>query len=117
MSESTLYQWKWSLGDHRDALSRLPDHYQEIFHHGSMKLGLYAPRGKDDQDPHDQDELYFISNGSAGFTLEDKRTDVSAGDALFVPAGLTHRFDTMSDDFMVWVIFWGPKGGEDSHPA
>jgi hypothetical protein len=31
---------------------------------------------------------------------------------LFVPAGVEHRFEDFSDDFAVWVVFWGPDGGE-----
>jgi len=34
------------------------------------------------------------------------------GDVLFVAAGVEHRFLNISDDFSAWVVFWGPKGGE-----
>ena len=34
------------------------------------------------------------------------------GDALFVAADDPHHFEAMSDDFVTWVVFWGPKGGE-----
>jgi hypothetical protein len=30
----------------------------------------------------------------------------------FVAAGVPHRFESCSDDFATWVVFWGPKGGE-----
>jgi hypothetical protein len=29
-----------------------------------------------------------------------------------VPAGTVHRFEDFSDDLTVWVIFYGPQGGE-----
>jgi hypothetical protein len=29
-----------------------------------------------------------------------------------VPAGMTHRFESFTDDLTVWVIFYGPQGGE-----
>jgi hypothetical protein len=29
-----------------------------------------------------------------------------------VPAGHVHRFESFSDDFAVWVFFYGPSGGE-----
>ena len=35
-----------------------------------------------------------------------------AGDCLFVAAGVEHRFETFSNDFSTWDVFWGPKGGE-----
>jgi mannose-6-phosphate isomerase-like protein (cupin superfamily) len=34
------------------------------------------------------------------------------GDLLFVPAGVEHRFEDFTDDLAVWVIFYGPDGGE-----
>ena len=27
-------------------------------------------------------------------------------------AGITHRFEDFSDDLVVWVLFYGPEGGE-----
>jgi uncharacterized protein YjlB len=41
---------------------------------------------------------------------------VGAGDVLFVPARMEHRFEAMSGDFAVWVMFYGPAGGEHSNP-
>ena len=37
-------------------------------------------------------------------------------DVLFVPAGIVHRFEQFTDDFKVWVIFYGPDGGEQVYP-
>jgi len=34
------------------------------------------------------------------------------GDALFVPAHTSHRFEDFSPDFATWVVFYGPDGGE-----
>ena len=34
------------------------------------------------------------------------------GDFLFVPAGVEHRFEGFTDDLAVWVVFYGPDGGE-----
>ncbi|MDQ3378133.1 MAG: cupin domain-containing protein, partial [Actinomycetota bacterium] len=35
------------------------------------------------------------------------------GDALFVPAGVEHRFENFTDDLVAWVVFYGPEGGEE----
>jgi GNAT superfamily N-acetyltransferase len=35
---------------------------------------------------------------------------VQAGSFLFVAAGQVHRFEDFSQDFAVWVAFYGPKG-------
>jgi hypothetical protein len=31
---------------------------------------------------------------------------------LFVPADVEHRFEEFSDDLALWVVFYGPEGGE-----
>lgn len=83
-----------------------------VFEHGSMALRLYAPVGTDAQKPHTRDEIYVVASGSGVFVNGDTRHDFVAGDALFVPAGVTHRFESFSADFAVWVVFYGPEGGE-----
>ena len=86
--------------------------YGVLLEHGSMELGFYRPEGSDEQEPHEQDEIYVVQSGSGVFVRGDERIDFAPGDALFVPAGMEHRFVDFSDDFAAWVIFWGPPGGE-----
>ena len=86
--------------------------YGVLLEHGSMELGYYKPVGRDDQSPHDQDEIYIVQSGSGVFVRGHERIDFAPGDALFVPARMEHRFVDFSDDFAAWVIFWGPPGGE-----
>lgn len=91
----------------------------ELMAHGSMTLRYYAPKGEDLQTPHDQDEVYIVQSGTgtvvSGQTEEAlARRSFGPGDAIFVPAGHVHRFVGFSADFAVWVVFWGPKGGEAS---
>ena len=86
--------------------------------HGSMSVELFAPAasglGRDIQQPHAQDELYVVQHGSSGFWLDGQRFRVQTGDVLFVPAGAVHRFEDFSDDFVTWVVFYGPHGGEQA---
>ncbi len=86
--------------------------YGVVMEHGSLELGYYKPRGIDKQDPHDRDEVYIVKSGSGYFVVEDERQPFKAGDALFVPAFVVHRFEDFTDDFETWVIFYGPTDGE-----
>lgn len=88
------------------------DHYGVLLEHGSLEIGYYAPGKLDEQQPHDQDEVYVVQSGSGTFVVGDRSHDFELGEALFVPAGVEHRFVDYSDDFAAWVIFYGPKGGE-----
>ncbi|HWP18579.1 MAG TPA: cupin domain-containing protein [Burkholderiaceae bacterium] len=100
----------------REGLARLPgprgERYAELLRHGSMKVEVYAPHGRDPQQPHVQDELYFVVSGHGTFVNGDARHAFGPGDCLFVPAGRVHRFEGFSDDLVTWVVFWGPPGGE-----
>ena len=101
-----------------DALSRLPsprgEPFAVVFEHGTLSVEIFAPRGADTQQPHSRDEVYVVARGSGEFLSDGARQQVSAGDFLFAPARLPHRFENFSDDFAVWVFFYGPEGGESS---
>jgi len=84
----------------------------ELLTHGTLTVEIFSPRGRDPQQPHTRDEAYVVVRGRGEFVFGEERTAVEAGDFLFVPAGVAHRFEHFSDDLAVWVIFYGPEGGE-----
>ena len=88
-----------------------------IFSHGSLAVELYTPVGHDPQNPHTRDEVYLVIRGKGHFFDGQQRHSVQAGSFLFVPAGQIHRFEDFSSDFAVWVIFYGPEGGESVEPS
>lgn len=83
-----------------------------LFEHGTLQIKLYAPRGHDPQTPHTRDEIYVVAQGSGVFFDGDERRAFQIGDCLFALAGSAHRFEDFTDDFAVWVMFYGPEGGE-----
>lgn len=90
-----------------------------LFEHGTLQVKMYVPRGGngekiDPQTPHTRDELYVVAQGSGTFFNGETRRGFHPGDFLFAPAGSQHRFEEFSDDFAVWVMFYGPEGGEAS---
>ena len=86
--------------------------YGVLLRHGTMELGFYKPDGIDPQQPHSQDEIYIVQSGSGTFVCGGERRAFEPGEALFVPAGVEHRFVDFSEDFSAWVVFYGPDGGE-----
>jgi mannose-6-phosphate isomerase-like protein (cupin superfamily) len=83
-----------------------------IFSHGSLEAEMYTPKECDLQKPHDRDEVFLVARGRALFFDGRDRHPVEAGSFLFVPASQPHRFEDFSEDFAVWVFFYGPQGGE-----
>lgn len=100
-----------------EALALLPAaggaRFAKVLERGSLLVEIYAPRGRDPQQPHTRDEAYVVVTGSGEFVNGDRRHAFGPGDFLFVPAGVAHRFENFTDDLVVWVIFYGPEGGED----
>jgi len=99
-----------------EAIEQLKKKAEETFvllmKHGTMSLEYFAPQKIDTQSPHQQDELYIIARGHGQLNRNGEIIECKAGDVLFVPAGMEHRFEKFSDDFASWVIFYGPNGGE-----
>jgi mannose-6-phosphate isomerase-like protein (cupin superfamily) len=89
--------------------------YEIVHESPGMEIGVYvlvAPE-PDRQQPHEDDEVYFVLEGSGRLQVEDESTDVREGSAVFVPAGAEHRF-TGYEHLSVLVVFDRP--GETSRP-
>ena len=101
-----------------DALLRLPgpdgERFATVFRHGNLLVEIYAPRGTDPQQPHTRDEIYFVATGSGEYVCGESRQAFAPTDILFAAAGVTHRFENFSDDLVLWVLFYGPEGGEEN---
>jgi mannose-6-phosphate isomerase-like protein (cupin superfamily) len=99
-----------------EGMARLPgpagERFVELLCHGTLAIELYAPRFHDPQEPHTRDEVYVVVRGSGWFKTGVDRHPFDQGDVLFVPAGRVHRFEEFTDDLIVWVVFYGPEGGE-----
>ncbi len=77
-----------------------------------MRVEVFAPNVLDSQTPHAQDALYFVHNGTGELVINGQRFDAAPGDAFFVAAQVEHQFENFSNDFVTWVVFYGPPGGQ-----
>lgn len=91
-----------SLGEKRADFARFIE--KETF-----DVSLCKPERIDPQSPHARDELYAIVSRMGEFFCNGETTSVAAGDALFVAAGIVHRFENFTGDFAAWVIFYGSR--------
>jgi mannose-6-phosphate isomerase-like protein (cupin superfamily) len=96
------------------ALARAGKEFTLLFRHGTLEVEIYKPNKFDPQMPHARDEVYVVISGSGTFFNGGVRQPFEAGEVLFVPAGVEHRFEDFTDDFATWVFFYGPQGGEKS---
>jgi quercetin dioxygenase-like cupin family protein len=77
-----------------------------------LSVGTYCipAGGLDDQSPHGEDEIYVVTAGRARIVTPDAAAEVGPGSVIFVPAGEEHRFDDVTEDLALLVVF-GPAYG------
>ncbi len=88
------------------------EHSASVLQRGTLNLRLSLPVRPNRQTPHGQDEIYVIVRGRGILWHAGRRDPFEAGDAIFIAAGTEHYFEEFSDDTAVWVVFYGPQGGE-----
>jgi quercetin dioxygenase-like cupin family protein len=81
--------------------------YLEFLRVDSLSMGLYVlPAGAvDGQQPHTEDEVYYVAAGQGRFYAGDDHRAVGPGDILFVPAHVDHRFYDITQDLHIFVFF------------
>jgi mannose-6-phosphate isomerase-like protein (cupin superfamily) len=87
--------------------------FATLFEHGTLEIEIYGPKGVDPQQPHRRDEVYVVARGSGTYYNGLERKPFQTGDLLFAAAGTEHRFEDFTEDFAVWVLFYGPDSGEN----
>jgi len=86
--------------------------YEAVHNSPGLEIGVYvlvAPE-PDRQQPHDEDEVYVVLEGSGVLEVEGTATPLSEGMALFVAAGAEHRF-TSYEQLALLVVFNGSHSG------
>lgn len=81
--------------------------YHEFLRVPALSAGLYMlpAGGIDMQQPHTEDEIYYVISGSAAFRAGDQECSVQAGSILYVKANVEHRFHSISEDLRILVLF------------
>jgi mannose-6-phosphate isomerase-like protein (cupin superfamily) len=82
-------------------------HWVEHLRSADLSLGTYCipAGGTDIQDPHTEDEIYYVASGHALFTCGERTVPVGPGSTLFVAANELHRFHDITTDLAVLVFF------------
>jgi mannose-6-phosphate isomerase-like protein (cupin superfamily) len=83
--------------------------YEVVHRSPGLEIGVYvlvAPE-PDRQQPHDDDEVYVVLDGTGTLEVDGESFPVHEGESLFVEAGAEHRF-TSYESLSVLVIFTKP---------
>ncbi|MCK6624393.1 MAG: cupin domain-containing protein [Anaerolineae bacterium] len=81
--------------------------YLEFLRVPALSVGLYTlpAGGVDPQQPHTEDEVYYIVEGRGVIRVGVEDRAVEAGTIVFVAANVEHRFHTISQDLKILVFF------------
>lgn len=81
--------------------------YLEFLRVPSMSVGLYAlPAGAaDTQQPHTEDEAYYVVSGRGQIRVREEDQVVQSGSVVFVEAGVKHYFHSITEDLTILVFF------------
>jgi mannose-6-phosphate isomerase-like protein (cupin superfamily) len=82
-----------------------------------LSVGTYCipAGGLDNQSPHTEDEIYVVTAGQARIVTPHGKAEVIPGMVIFVPAGEEHRFDEVTEDLALLVVF-GPAYNSRTPP-
>ncbi|HVU15248.1 MAG TPA: cupin domain-containing protein [Phototrophicaceae bacterium] len=81
--------------------------YLEFLKAPALSMGVYSlPAGSTDpQQPHTEDEVYYVAYGRATIRVGAEERAVVPGSIVYVPALVEHRFHDISEDLTVLVFF------------
>ena len=92
--------------------------YAEFIRSDLLSVGLAVwPAGSvDTQQPHTEDEVYYVVEGRARVTVDGEERPVKRGSIVFVATGVPHRFHDIEQDLSV-LVFWAPPRRSRRPPA
>jgi mannose-6-phosphate isomerase-like protein (cupin superfamily) len=81
--------------------------YLEFLRVPALSTGIYVlpAGGVDPQQPHNEDEVYYVVSGRASARVGAVDRPLAAGTVLFVPAHVEHRFHSITEDLTLLVFF------------
>lgn len=87
--------------------------YLEFLRVPDLSMGLYVLKAgeKDPQQPHQEDEVYYIIQGKGKIYVDGEDRDVQAGSVVYVAKQLEHYFHSITQDLHI-LVFFAPAESE-----
>ena len=97
----------FEMADLLAARERLGKAYHEFLRVPTLSMGLYVlpEGGVDPQQPHTEDEVYYVVRGQATIRVGAEDRPVGPGSVVFVAATVPHRFHSITEELAVLVYF------------
>ena len=97
----------FELSDLHDQQRASGKPYLEFLHVPALSMGVYTlPAGSTDtQQPHSEDEVYYVTHGKATIRVGAEDRLVVPGSTIYVAAQVEHRFHSIREALTVLVFF------------
>ena len=95
------------------------ENWLEFFRVPDMSMGLYvlAVGEVDGQEPHTEDEIYYVLGGEGRLVVDGEDQPIGAGSILFVGKNADHRFHSITSELTLLVFFAPEEGGKQPAEA
>src|SRR5262245_44216893 len=103
----------FEINNIQDQLRQKPERYLEFLRVPALSMGLYelAAGSRDLQQPHNEDEIYYVVSGQAIIRVDDEDQPVTTGSVIYVAAHVAHHFHTITERLSV-LVFFAPAESE-----
>ena len=98
---------EFELSELTSRLEKEGGYFLDFLRVRNLEAGIIVlrPREPDTQEPHSEDELYYVISGNGWIEMGSKKIRIKEGSILFVPAGLHHKFYGNKVDLVVLYVF------------
>jgi mannose-6-phosphate isomerase-like protein (cupin superfamily) len=85
--------------------------FLDFLNNNSFEVGVLRlnPGQKDTQEPHSEDELYFVMEGKGYINIVGESHEITKGSCIFVPSKTNHYFHGNKERLVVLYVFNGSK--------
>jgi enamine deaminase RidA (YjgF/YER057c/UK114 family) len=93
---------------------RTAEVYEEFLRIPALSVGLYRHEAGVDvpQEPHTEDEVYYVISGRGIVAINGMDHAVTSGSVVYVPSGVVHHFHTVTEPLQVLVVFAPAEGSK-----
>jgi mannose-6-phosphate isomerase-like protein (cupin superfamily) len=80
---------------------------------GNFSMGYVTLEPKGGQVPwhnQEQEEIYFVVEGTGQMCLGDECQELKSGEAVYIPKGVFHQLTNVGDKPLVMIYCYGPAG-------
>ena len=88
--------------------------WHEFLRVPDLSMGLYVlpAGGTDPQQPHTEDEVYYVVRGRGQIMVDGEDRPVQAGSIVYVAKGIEHRFHSIAEELQILVFFAPAEGSQ-----